>query len=144
MKYIFSLLVLNAFLFSSNTCIAQSGKLKSVQVAVDQLKRAMISGDRIQLTMITSDDLSYGHSGGYVEAKFEFIEKLSSGKSDFVSMDITEQTINIKGKTAIVRHNLDAVTNDNGKPGIVKLKVLLVFLKEQGNWKLFARQAVKA
>jgi hypothetical protein len=47
MKYIFSLLVLNAFLFSSNTCIAQSGKLKS-------------------------------------------------GKSDFVSMDITEQTINIK------------------------------------------------
>jgi hypothetical protein len=144
MKYIFSFLVLNAFLFSSIICTAQSAKLKSVQVAVDHLKRAMISGDRIQLSIITSDYLSYGHSGGHVEGKFDFIEKISSGKSDFVSMDITEQTINIKGKTAIVRHNLDAVTNDNGKPGIVKLKVLLVFLKEHGDWKLFARQAVKS
>jgi len=144
MKNIFSFLVLNAFLFTSNTGVAQSAKLKSVQVAVDQLKRAMISGDSIQLAMISSDYLSYGHSGGHVEGKFEFIEKISSGKSDFVSMDITEQSINIKGKTAIVRHLLNAATNDNGKPGNVKLFVMLVFLKEHGQWKMYARQAVKA
>ena len=143
MKYIFSFLVVHAFLFSTNPCVAQSARLKSVQVAVDQLKSAMISGDSIQLAMIASDYLSYGHSGGHVEGKYDFIEKISSGKSDFVAIEIKDQTIILKGKTAIVRHTLDAVTNDNGKPGIVKLKVLLVFLKEHGHWKMFARQAVK-
>ena len=38
----------------------------------------------------------------------------------------------------------NATTNDGGKPGTVKLKVLLIFQKENGAWKLLARQAVKA
>ena len=63
---------------------------------------------------------------------------------DFVTIDITDQTIDIVGKTAIVRHQFNATTNDGGKPGIVKLKVLLIFQKENGVWKLLARQAVKA
>jgi ketosteroid isomerase-like protein len=42
-----------------------------------------------------------------------------------------------------VRHTLDADTNDNGKTGTVHLKVLLVWLKEGGEWKLLVRQAVK-
>jgi len=144
MKCIVSFLFLNIFLFTSNLSIAQSAKINTVQIAVDKLKAAMVSGVRAELEMITSDQLSYGHSGGHVEGKSEFIEKLVTGKSDFVSIDITDQTINIKGKTAIVRHRLNAVTNDNGKPGNVKLIVLLVFSKEQGYWRLFARQALKA
>jgi hypothetical protein len=144
MKYLGSFLLVNIFLFTINPCVAQSTKLKTVQVAVDKLKAAMISGVRAELEMITSDQLSYGHSGGHVEGKSEFIEKLVSGKSDFVSIDVTDQTINIKGKTAIVRHYLNAVTNDNGKSGNVKLFILLVFSKEQGHWRLFARQALKA
>ena len=144
MKYIVSFLLVNIFLFTTNLCVAQSTKLKTVQVAVDKLKAAMISGVRAELVMITSDQLTYGHSGGHVEGKSEFIEKLVTGKSDFVSIDITDQTINIKGKTAIVRHYLNAVTNDNGKPGNVKLIILLVFSKEQGHWRLLARQAIKA
>jgi hypothetical protein len=144
MKYLFSFLFVNIFLFTSNISVAQSAKTKTVQIAVDKLKAAMISGVRAELEMITSDQLSYGHSGGHIEGKSEFIEKIVTGKSDFVSIDITDQTINMNGKTAIIRHHLNAVTNDNGKPGNVKLIVLLVFLKEQGQWKMLARQAVKA
>jgi ketosteroid isomerase-like protein len=79
-----------------------------------------------------------------VEGKAEFVEKIASGKSNFVTINITEQSIDIVGKTAIVRHMFDATTNDGGKPGIVKLKILLIFQKEGGSWKLLARQAVKA
>jgi ketosteroid isomerase-like protein len=79
-----------------------------------------------------------------VEGKAEFVEKIASGKSDFVTIDISEQTIDIIGKTAVVRHMFNATTNDGGKPGTVKLKVLLIFQKENGAWKLLARQAVKA
>ena len=104
----------------------------------------MISGERTALEAIASEHLSYGHSGGHVEGKAEFVEKIASGKSDFVTINISEQTIDIVGKTAIVRHLFDSTTNDGGKPGTVKLKILLIFEKQGKDWKLLARQAVKA
>ncbi|MEN9382626.1 MAG: hypothetical protein RI940_1509 [Bacteroidota bacterium] len=123
---------------------AQDKKIVAVQNSINRLTDAMISGDRAALNESVSDSLSYGHSGGHVEGKEEFVEKLASGKSDFVSINLSEQSISINGNTAIVRHNLDAQTNDGGKPATVKLKVLLVFTKEHGDWKLLARQAVKS
>lgn len=130
--------------FSVLTIQAQTKKEIAVQAAVNKLTAAMISGDRAELEAVASAHLSYGHSGGHVEGRTEFVEKIASGKSDFVTIDITEQTIELVGKTAIVRHSFNATTNDNGKPGVVKLKVLLVFQKEDGAWKMIARQAVKA
>jgi unsaturated rhamnogalacturonyl hydrolase len=122
---------------------AQTQKKLAVQTAVSKLIAAMISGNRSDLESISSSHLSYGHSGGLVEGREAFIEKIASGKSDFVTIEISEQTIEIVGKTAIVRHLFNATTNDGGKPGIVKLKILLIFQKENGSWKMLARQAVK-
>ena len=81
---------------------------------------------------LTEEKLSYGHSGGHIDDKKEFVEKLTSGNSDFVTIDLTEQTISISEKVAIVRHTLNAKTNDGGKPGEVHLKVLLIWQKEKG------------
>lgn len=128
---------------SINFTIAQNSKIDAVAKAVTHLTAAMISGDRNELNASVSDHLTYGHSGGHVEGKEEFVEKLASGKSDFVTINLSEQSIEVFGKTAVVRHNLDATTNDGGKPATVKLKILLVFMKEHGDWKLLARQAVK-
>ncbi len=144
MKNFLTILLCFALLYSPLAINAQSKQETAVKFAVEKLTAAMISGERIALEAIASGNLSYGHSGGHVEGKVEFIEKIATGKSDFVSIDISEQTIKVTGKTAIVRHILTAVTNDNGKPGNVKLKVLLVFSKEQGEWRMLARQAVKA
>lgn len=125
------------------TAIAQTKKEKQVADAVEKLRTAMIDGKKDALEAIASDKLSYGHSGGHVEGKAEFVEKIVSGKSDFVTIELKDQTISVNGKTAVVRHLLNAKTNDNGKPGEVHLKILLVFQKKGGKWKLLARQAVK-
>lgn len=122
---------------------AQDKKEKAVAEAVEQMRSAMISGERAALEAIAADQLSYGHSSGVIETKAEFVEKIASGKSDFVSIDLSDQTITVSGKTAIVRHLLNAQTNDGGKPGSVKLKILLVWQKQKQGWKLLARQAVK-
>lgn len=121
---------------------AQSNQDK-VATAVEFLKQAMVSGNQADLETITSADLSYGHSSGKLEDKTAFVKSIASGTSDFVSIDLTEQSISIKGKTAIVRHKLAAKTNDGGKPGEVKLGIMLVFAKEGKDWKLLARQAYK-
>jgi Domain of unknown function (DUF4440) len=116
---------------------------RAVAAAVETLRKAMIDPDKTTLENLTMDELSYGHSGGQIQSKPEFVEALTSGKSDFVTIDLSEQTIKVVGHTAIVRHHLSATTNDGGKPGSVKLSILLIWVKQKGEWKLLARQAVK-
>jgi ketosteroid isomerase-like protein len=140
MKYLYLFAMVSVF---SLTAMAQTKEQQAVSDAVEKMRKAMVDGDRAVLQSIAADSLSYGHSSGKVENKTEFVENIASGKSDFVTIDLTEQTISIAGNNAIVRHILSAATNDGGKPGTVKLKILLVWVKEKGQWKLLARQAVK-
>jgi hypothetical protein len=123
--------------------VAQTKMEKQIAGVIEKLRKAMIDGNKKDLEYLISDKLSYGHSGGHIDDRKEFVDKLASGKSDFVTMEITDQTISISGKTAIVRHRLNAMTNDDGKPGEVHLLVLLVLQKHHGQWILLARQAVK-
>lgn len=128
----------------STLAFAQSKKeVKEIEAAVEQLRVAMINGNRESLADVAADDLSYGHSGGHVENKGEFIEKIASGKSDFVSIELSNQTIKIVDNAAIVRHDLAAVTSDGGKQGNVNLHILTVWQRQRGKWKMLARQAVK-
>lgn len=122
---------------------AQSKEEKAVATQVESLRKAMVDADKATLEKLTDAKLSYGHSGGKIEDQSTFVSNIVSGHSDFVTIDLTNQTIVISGNTAIVRHDLVATTNDNGKPGNVHLHILLVWVKEGGQWKLLARQAVK-
>lgn len=122
---------------------AQNKNEKAVARATEELRVAMVHADRNELNDLVSDHLSYGHSSGAIDDKNMFVEKIVSGRSDFVSIELTEQTIQVTGKVAIVRHTLRAKTNDNGNPGDVQLRIMLVWQKLHGKWKLLARQAVK-
>lgn len=140
MKKTFLFVVLT---FAMSILFAQSKQEKAVADAVEKLRVAMIDANKAELENSVADQLSYGHSGGHIDDKKEFVEKIVTGKSDFVTLDLTEQTIAISGKTAIVRHILSAKTNDGGKPSEVHLRILMIWQKQKGGWKLLARQAVK-
>jgi len=116
---------------------------QAVAAAAEKLRVAMIDPTPAALTALVADDLSYGHPGGRVDTKDSFIGDLIAGKSDFVTIAITDQTIKVVGNTAIVRHPLTADTNDSGKPGKVQIKILGVWQQQGGQWKLLARQAVR-
>ncbi len=130
-------------LFVFNTAQAQSKDSLQVAKAVNQLAELMVNPDKAALEALVSDQVSYGHSGGKLEGRTSFIESLTSGSSDFVKINLTDQSIQLFGKTAIVRNKLFASTNDGGKPGEVKLALILVWQKQQKTWQLIARQAVK-
>lgn len=140
MKYLYLLGLLSIISFSS---IGQSKEQQAIANAVEKLRKAMIDGDKLGLENLTADSLSYGHSSGKVENKTEFVENIASGKSDFVTIEISEQTITIQNNVAIVRHVLNGTNNDGGKPGVLKLRVMLIWEKEKTGWKLLARQAIK-
>lgn len=137
------------FTLSFFMIIAISGQKKSdvqaVTEAVEKLRLAMISGEKSELESLILPELTYGHSGGHIDDAKEFVEKLVSKKSDFLTIDITNQQVQIVGSTAIVRHHFYATTADLGKtPGDVILDILLVWTKVKKDWKLLARQAVKS
>lgn len=125
------------------TVEAQSKKEKQVAKAVETLTKAMIDGNKAALENIAADALSYGHSSGKMQDKAAFVDAIASGQSDFVTINLIDQTILVKDQTAIVRHKLSAETNDGGKPGNVSLGIMLVWTKEKGQWKLLGRQAYK-
>lgn len=122
---------------------AQTADEIKVLEAVEVLRKALIDADKTILEKILHEDFSYGHSSGTIETKAMLIESLVSNNSDFKTMDLTEQTIKVVGKTAIVRHKLMAETVNKGVPSTAKLNVLLIFIKVRGEWKLLARQAAK-
>ncbi|WP_423734974.1 nuclear transport factor 2 family protein [Chitinophaga caseinilytica] len=140
MKKIVSLLALVAF---SQLGQAQSKDEQDVAAAVLKLREAMVSADKSALESLTAPTLTYGHSNGRIENQAEFVDYLVSGKGDFVTIDLSNQTIIMNGNTAIVRHTLQGDTADGGKPGKVNLYVMLVWAKSGKQWKLIGRQAVK-
>lgn len=140
-KIIFTISFLMAFAVSAQ----KMNDNEAVAATAEKLRLAMISGDKAMLESLIFSELTYGHSGGHIDDATEFVEKLVSKKSDFVTIDITNQTVNIVGNTAIVRHHFYATTADFGKaPGDVTLDIVLVWVKTGKNWKLLARQAVKS
>lgn len=135
-----------AITMSTHSAIAQNSiSTNEVNIAVEKLRMAMIRADSVMLDKIASDQLSYGHSGGQLQNKTEFVHSFVSGASVFLNIELTNQTIAVENNVAIVRHILSASTNDKGKgPGSVKLGILLVWVKNNdGELQLFARQAVK-
>lgn len=134
----------NAFLLLNAIAFTQTRDEKDVADAVEVLKTAMINANKTALENLSAEKLSYGHSGGHIDNKKEFVEKIVSGASDFVEIDLTEQTITVSDDVAVVRHVFNAKTNDAGKePGEVHLRVLLIWQKQKSGWKLLARQAIK-
>jgi hypothetical protein len=123
---------------------AQSRDEQAVAASVETLRKALIDPDKATLDALVVDELTYGHSNGNIQDKAMFEEALLNKSSDFVTIDLTQQTIKVVGNTAWVRHILSATTNDGGKPGTVRLSILLVWVKQKGQWRLLARQAVKA
>ncbi|SDC69442.1 nuclear transport factor 2 family protein [Niabella drilacis] len=123
---------------------AQGKNTQQVEAAVKKLTRAMLDSDVPVLSALASPKLTYGHSSGKVQDKTEFLASFKTGASDFTKIDIKDQTIYFVNNTAIVRHLLDADTNDNKQPGHTTLKIMTVWTKVGSQWLLVARQAVKA
>lgn len=141
MKWISTLGI--SLIFLTSVSLAQNNADVFLAQRVEQLRLAMLNADSMQLDAIAHPLLSYGHSSGALDNRDQFIQKIVSGKSDFVTLEFGAVQSIVTGKTALVRHALDATTNDNGKPGEVHLQVLLVWVKEKGKWRLLGRQAVK-
>lgn len=139
-----SLLVLvMTLLAGTQVTFAQSGDEATVAQTVESLRKAMFAKDAKQFEALISENVSYGHSAGRIENKQEFIKAALANKSVMKSLTFTDQTVKVTGNSAVVRNTYNAENELDGKPSTTKIGVLLVWAKESGTWRLYARQAYR-
>lgn len=140
-KYFLLIVFLGALSLNAN---CQTPAENDVASAVENLLKGFVDADKDLLDKMTAEELIYGHSSGKVQNKTEFIDEVISGKPlDYVKFDLEGQTIKVVGKTAVVRHILNAETISNGAPGKLRIGNVLIWQKQKGKWKLLARQAYR-
>jgi hypothetical protein len=122
---------------------AQSADEAAVAQNVAAFTKAMLGKDKATFERLCADQMSYGHSSNRMETKAEFIADATGPRSVWKFIDITGQTVQVAGSNAIVRHVLTGETDVSGKVSPVKIGVLMVWSKADGNWKLLARQAFR-
>ncbi|RVT78626.1 nuclear transport factor 2 family protein [Flavobacterium sufflavum] len=144
MKKCFLCLTLVLISFSNWAQIKPISKEESAVLnSVEAFRKALIDPTESNLKALTSKDLSYGHSSGVLQDQKVFIEKLLNGESDFVTIEFQNQSIQVTGDVAIVRHSLAAHTKDSGVEKDIKIGNVLVWQKQKNKWLLIARQAFK-
>jgi ketosteroid isomerase-like protein len=117
--------------------------INEVETSIGNLNTAIISKDKPMLEKLTAEELSFGHSTGVIQDKSAFVNDVLSGPTKLIRIDISNQSINLVDDIAIVR-NISSISGTNkGMPLELKIGVLMIWRKLEGNWKLLARQGFK-
>ena len=139
MKYILTI----CLFFTSAIAFAQVDSV-SLKEAMSNLDKALMNKDQKALVQLLHQDVSYGHSNGWVQNKTDIINDLKSGKLIYDKIENNSVTIAaINNKWATVRINTNAEGKVNGNSFQFKLHVLQVWLKAKSGWQLLARQSTK-
>lgn len=115
----------------------------AVAQGVETLRKALLEADRTKLEQVAAKDISYGHSDGRVETKEQFIHGVMTRKQTVKSLAFPELKIVVVGNAAIARHIYLSDSELEGKATTTRIGALQVWQKQDGGWKLLARQGFR-
>ena len=115
----------------------------AVKEGVEILRKALLEADKTRLEQVASAQISYGHSDGRVETKERFINGVMTRKQTVKSLAFPELKVAVVGNAAIARHIYLAESELEGKQTTTKIGALQVWQKQDGAWKLLARQGFR-
>lgn len=140
MKSVFSFLfvILFVFGFSQNF----SKKEKALLHQISKLDSLMQNNDS-KILELFSDDVSFGHSNGWIQNKDDFKTDFESGKVKYQSVVQTElKEFKTKSKFANIRRIIAVKGLYKNEIFEMKLSVLEFWIRQKGIWKLWSRQSV--
>ncbi len=130
-------------LLLSGSAGAEAGDEAAVTQSVETLRKALLEADKVKLEQVASAQISYGHSDGRVQNKEEFIHGVVTRKQTVKSLDFPELKVAVVGNAAIARHIYLSQSELDGKATTTKIGALQVWQKQDGGWKLLARQGFR-
>jgi ketosteroid isomerase-like protein len=130
-------------LLLSGSAGAQAGDEAAVADAVETLRKALFEANKAKLEQVAAPQISYGHSDGRVETKEQFINGVMTRKQVVKALAYPELKVAVVGNAAIARHLHLSESELDGKTTTTRIGVLQVWQKQDGGWKLLARQAFR-
>ncbi len=106
---------------------------------------AMVQGDAKALALLLAPDLTYTHSSGEVESREHFLETISSGRLDYVSVVPSGMQVRALGdRAAVVTGRADVkLLAQGGKENALALRFTSVWLKNETGWQMVAWQSTR-
>ena len=140
MKSTLSFIFLVLFVFGFSQTYSKKEKVLFIQVSkLDSL----MENNNSKILELFSDDVSFGHSNGWIQNKDDFKKDFESGKVKYQSVKQTElKEFKIKNKFANVRRIIAVKGLYKNETFEMKLSVLEFWIKQKGIWKLWSRQSV--
>ena len=141
MKSLFSFIFLVCFVFGFSQNYSKKEKALFSQISkLDSL----MQNNNSKILELFSDDVSFGHSNGWVQNYQDFKTDFESGKVKYQSVKQTElKEFKIKNKFASVRRIIAVKGLYKSEIFEMKLSVLELWIKQKGIWKLWSRQSAK-
>lgn len=124
---------------------AASSDEEAVMKLLEAFRDAQFARDANALAALVADELSYSHSDAHIEDKATFIRNATSEQSKFLTLEYKDPWVRVVGDAAIVRFHwvAEGETIPEGKRSKTNLHILMVWQKQDGDWKLLARASTK-
>ena len=130
-------------LFLVNSSFAQVDSI-GLKNAMQQLDKALLQKDETVLKSVLHQDLSYGHSNGWVQSKSDVLNDFISGKLTYSKIENNSSAIIVITKEyATVKTDTNAEGAVNGTAFNLKLHIMQFWIKTKKGWQLIARQSTK-
>lgn len=138
-RLVFGFLIL--FLVNSSFAQVDSVGLKDV---MQKLDKALLQKDENVLRSVLHNEISYGHSNGWIQSKDDILNDFKSGKLTYNKIENNASAIvKISKKYATVKTNTNAEGVVNGTAFKLTLHVMQFWIKTKKGWQLIARQSSK-
>lgn len=140
-KFLFVLFVILTLKTTAQTVF--SAEQSQVMMKMLSLKNSLIGKDSVEMMNLLANEVTYGHTNGLIQTKPQLIRDVMNGVQDYQSIEPSNMGIRIYENTAVVTMNSKVTMNYQGKPLEMNMFVTLVWIKNNNDWKLVARQSVK-
>ena len=122
---------------------AGGGTEKAIVGLEQQIRRAVIKGDTSILERYLADDYVGIGPNGDAADKSKTIQELKDGTVKYSAIDVTEENVRMYGDTGIYNGRGDVKLTINDQPQTADVRVTIVWLKQNGQWKRVSFQATR-
>ena len=133
----------SGLLLTGSAGAAAAADEAAVAQSIETLRKGILEADKKKLDQVAAAQISYGHSDGRVQNKAEFIDGVMTRKQVQKSLSFPELKVFVAGNTAVARHIYLGESELDGKQTTTRIGALQVWQKQDGGWKLLARQGFR-
>ena len=105
--------------------------------------QAMVDADIDTLEKYLADDLTYSHTTGWTESKYEFLSTVESKTIDYVSATPRDVEVRVYDDIAVITGLSNMQGLVRGEPVSITIRFLEVSRRVAGSWRLIAWQSVR-